>query len=80
MLSDGARKVVAVAPRLFTHFMEPGDVAPLGAKAWGDAKLNLEGAGPLVNALTGEGHEGNVLRVADLLAVFPVALLVSGTR
>ena len=36
-LSDGARRVIAVAPRLFTRLMEAGDVAPLGAKAWGDA-------------------------------------------
>lgn len=73
-LSDGARKVIAVAPRLFTRLMEPDDIAPLGAKAWGDAKIASEGS--FVNLLTGERHEGSALRVADLLATFPVALLV----
>jgi (1->4)-alpha-D-glucan 1-alpha-D-glucosylmutase len=74
-LSDGARRVIAVAPRLFTRLMEAGDAAPLGAKAWGDAKIAVEGS--YVNVLTGERHEGRDLRIADLLASFPVALLVS---
>ena len=52
-----------------------GDVAPLGAKAWGDAKIAVEGS--YVNVLTGERHQGRDLRIADLLATFPVALLVS---
>jgi (1->4)-alpha-D-glucan 1-alpha-D-glucosylmutase len=74
-LCDGARTVIAVAPRLFTRLMEPGDLEPLGAKAWGGAKLAIEGS--YVNVLTGERHEGRALRVADVLATFPVALLVS---
>jgi (1->4)-alpha-D-glucan 1-alpha-D-glucosylmutase len=74
-LSDGARRVIAVAPRLFARLMEPGDVAPLGAKAWGEAKIAIEGS--YVNVLTGERHQGRDLRIADLLATFPVALLVS---
>jgi (1->4)-alpha-D-glucan 1-alpha-D-glucosylmutase len=74
-LSDGANSTVGVAPRLFSRLMEDGDVAPLGAKAWGDAKLPLEGQ--YENVLTGERHDcrGHV-KVADLLASFPVALLV----
>jgi maltooligosyltrehalose synthase len=67
--------VIAVAPRLFTRLMETGDTAPLGAKAWGEAKISVEGG--YVNVLTGERHEGPDLRIADLLATFPVALLVS---
>jgi (1->4)-alpha-D-glucan 1-alpha-D-glucosylmutase len=74
-LSDGARRVIAVAPRLFTRLMEAGDVAPLGATPWGDATLGIEGS--YVNVLTGERHEGPRVRVAELLATFPVALLVS---
>jgi (1->4)-alpha-D-glucan 1-alpha-D-glucosylmutase len=74
-LSDGVRSVIAVAPRLFTRLMEPGDVAPLGEKAWGDAKIAA--AGKYLNVLTGERHEGGALRIAELLAGFPVALLVS---
>ena len=73
-LSDGAHTVIAVAPRFFTNLMGP-DVAPLGAKAWGEATLALEGS--YVNVLTGERHAGRRVRVAALLATFPVALLVS---
>ena len=74
-LSDGVRSVIAVAPRLFTRLMEEGDAAPLGEKAWGDARIALHGK--FLNVLTGERHEGRALRLADLLAGFPVALLVS---
>ncbi|HYI87349.1 MAG TPA: malto-oligosyltrehalose synthase, partial [Burkholderiales bacterium] len=77
-LSDGAHTVIAVAPRLFTNLMRADDIAPLGAKAWGAATLALEGS--YVNVLTGERHTGRRLRVAEVLATFPVALLVSGTR
>jgi maltooligosyltrehalose synthase len=66
--------VVAVAPRFFTNLMGP-EGAPLGAKAWGEATLALEGS--YVNVLTGERHAGRRVRVAALLATFPVALLVS---
>jgi (1->4)-alpha-D-glucan 1-alpha-D-glucosylmutase len=74
-LSEGARSVVAVAPRLFARLMDGDDLAPLGRKAWGNARLPLEGT--FVNVLTGERHEarGNVA-LAELLAAFPVALLV----
>jgi (1->4)-alpha-D-glucan 1-alpha-D-glucosylmutase len=77
-LSEGARSVIAVAPRLFTRLMEPDDGAPLGEKAWGEARLPLRGR--YLNVLTGERHDGDAVRVADLLAVFPVALLVSDQR
>jgi (1->4)-alpha-D-glucan 1-alpha-D-glucosylmutase len=75
-LSDSARSVIAVAPRLFARLMDGGDVAPLGAKAWGEARLPLEGE--YVNVLTGERHEGRAghVSVAQLLATLPVALLV----
>jgi len=72
-LSEGS--VVAVAPRLFSRLMDGDDAAPLGAKAWGEARLPLDGQ--YLNVLTGERHEarGHV-GVAQLLATFPVALLV----
>ena len=66
---------VAVAPRLFAHLMDGDDRAPLGAKAWGDARLELP-AGEFVNVLTGERHRGGRARVAELLSRLPVALLV----
>jgi (1->4)-alpha-D-glucan 1-alpha-D-glucosylmutase len=74
-LCDGARSIVAVAPRLFARLMEGDDLAPLGAKAWDEARLPLEGEH--VNVLTGERHDARgQARIADLLATFPVALLV----
>jgi (1->4)-alpha-D-glucan 1-alpha-D-glucosylmutase len=77
-LGEGTPSVVAVAPRLFSRLMEPDDLAPLGAKAWGDSKITVAGEGEYVNVLTGETHRGPELRIADLLASFPVALLVAG--
>jgi maltooligosyltrehalose synthase len=56
--------------------MRETDLAPLGATAWGDASLALP-EGHYENVLTGESHDvkGRV-KMADLLATFPVALLV----
>jgi len=44
---------------------------------WGDTVL-LRHAGPTVDALTGRRFEGSAVRVAELLAVYPVALLIPG--
>ena len=74
-LSEAGQRVVAVAPRLFSRLMDGDDAAPLGEKAWGEAKLVLEGGGELVNVLTGEAHRGGELRLAQVLRTFPVALL-----
>ncbi|HEX6156180.1 MAG TPA: malto-oligosyltrehalose synthase, partial [Burkholderiales bacterium] len=74
-LSDGTRSVIAVAPRLFARLMGDTDSAPLGEKAWGDARIAVDGE--YLNVLTGARHRGPALRLADLLATFPVALLVS---
>jgi (1->4)-alpha-D-glucan 1-alpha-D-glucosylmutase len=71
----GGGEVVVAAPRLFARLMEDDDLAPLGTKAWGEARLPLEGR--YVNVLTGERHEARgEARVAQLLATFPAALLV----
>ena len=74
-LSDQRNAVVAVAPRLFSRLVEADELAPLGAKAWGEARLPLDGR--YLNVLTGERHEarGHV-SVAQVLSTFPVALLV----
>ncbi|MCR2763673.1 malto-oligosyltrehalose synthase [Microbacterium sp. zg.B48] len=42
---------------------------------WGQTLL-LRHPGPAVDALTGRRHEGSRLRMADVLATYPVALLV----
>jgi (1->4)-alpha-D-glucan 1-alpha-D-glucosylmutase len=76
MLSGSEGAVLAVAPRLFAGLMAVDDAAPLGARAWGEAKIAPGIEGEFVNVLTGETHRGRELRIADLLASFPVALLV----
>jgi (1->4)-alpha-D-glucan 1-alpha-D-glucosylmutase len=75
-LSDGRNRVVAVAPRLFSRLMGTDDLAPLGATAWADSKIRLESSTEFENVLTGKRHHGPELRIAELLASFPVALLV----
>jgi (1->4)-alpha-D-glucan 1-alpha-D-glucosylmutase len=77
-LQSGRQAVIAVAPRLFAGLMQEGDLAPIGARVWGESRLSLPESlsGEFVNVLTEEKHKGSSLRVADLLAVFPVALLV----
>ncbi|HZM33683.1 MAG TPA: malto-oligosyltrehalose synthase [Burkholderiales bacterium] len=74
-LRSGGQAVVAVAPRLFSGLMGPEDPAPLGERAWGEAKIGIDVQGELENVLTGERHGGGELRLAALLASFPVALL-----
>jgi (1->4)-alpha-D-glucan 1-alpha-D-glucosylmutase len=76
----GSRTVIAIAPRLFAQLIKD-DGAPLGAGTWGDHVLSLPGdfPGRYRNVLTNElvGAEKHGLRIADVLATFPAALLVS---
>ncbi|HEX5476629.1 MAG TPA: malto-oligosyltrehalose synthase, partial [Burkholderiales bacterium] len=79
-LRQGPRTLVAIAPRLFAGLMEGGDYAPLGERAWGEARLALPGpAGEFENLLTGERHPAREegLRLSAVLASFPVALLLA---
>jgi (1->4)-alpha-D-glucan 1-alpha-D-glucosylmutase len=73
-LSDGKDAVVAVAPRLFSSMLGEDDPAPIGAKVWRESRLVLP-EGEYLNELTGARVEHG--RVADILAVFPVALLTA---
>jgi len=75
-LARGSTTLVAVAPRLFAGLMEGGDLAPLGARAWGAARLPLPD-GVYRNALTGAAVGGGAQPVATLLSRLPVALLVA---
>jgi (1->4)-alpha-D-glucan 1-alpha-D-glucosylmutase len=79
-LSRNGNAVIAVAPRLFSKLMAEGDAAPLGERTWGDAGIALPEGMPreFRNVLTGEKFrsEGKI-RLAQLLARFPVALLVT---
>jgi len=68
-----AGRIVAIAPRLFARRL--GDaMAPVGA-FWEEARLALP-AGRFDDVLTGRAHEGAGARLSELLAEFPVALLV----
>jgi (1->4)-alpha-D-glucan 1-alpha-D-glucosylmutase len=77
---------VTVVPRLLARLIPAPGSLPLGREVWQDTRLALAGVGPHVrfrNVFTGEllavdekgGPVG--LAVADVLAGFPVALLVS---
>jgi (1->4)-alpha-D-glucan 1-alpha-D-glucosylmutase len=74
-LSDSANALTVVAPRFFMRLMGENDLAPLGAKAWGDSALALQGS--CLNVLTGERYESKGrLPLAEVLRQFPVALLL----
>ena len=73
-LESGGRCIVAVAPRLFARRL--GDAAaPIGAGFWTESRLPLP-AGAYVDVMTQHGHNGGAVPLAQLLADFPVALLV----
>jgi len=56
--------------------MQEGDLAPLGTDAWGEAQLAFP-EGKFENVLTGEKYQSTgKVSVAEILASFPVALLV----
>jgi (1->4)-alpha-D-glucan 1-alpha-D-glucosylmutase len=74
-LSDGKDTVIAVAPRLFASLLREGQPAPMGEGVWGESALILP-QGDYLNALTGKRAGDGRQRMRDLLADFPVALLV----
>jgi (1->4)-alpha-D-glucan 1-alpha-D-glucosylmutase len=74
------QEVIIVVPRLTLGVTKGEDVTPLG-EAWGDTRLTLPdtvGTARYRNAFTDEivlAQDAH-LRVADVFAAFPVALLV----
>jgi (1->4)-alpha-D-glucan 1-alpha-D-glucosylmutase len=85
--SHAGATVIALAPRLYYGLLEGSmDLLPLGAEIWRDTRLPLpEGVTALRDELTGRqlaaapGDDGQpTLRLADILADFPVALLTAG--
>ena len=69
---------VTVATRLPVGLAARVGAAPSGAApagAWGDTVV-LAPRRPMVDALTGRRHDGGAIPLADLLATYPVALLV----
>ena len=75
-LRSGGRTLVAVAPRLFARLMQPSDFAPLGIRIWGEARLPLPQI-EFEDVLTGRRHRGGATPISELLAEFPVALLLA---
>ena len=73
-LESGGRCVLAIAPRLFARRLGDGP-APIGAGFWSESRLQLP-EGAYVDVMTQHGHNGGAVRLAQLLADFPVALLV----
>jgi (1->4)-alpha-D-glucan 1-alpha-D-glucosylmutase len=76
---------LAAVPRLLSRVIDVGEL-PLGEIAWGDAQLYVPAGGPgrrWHNVFTGETvtaaeQDGQVgMRLADVFAHFPVALLLS---
>ncbi len=77
-------KVIAVAPRLYFGLTDGDDRLQLGAAIWGDTRIALpESATEYRDELTGARFKPDKtkdqlrLPLADVLANFPVALLVS---
>jgi (1->4)-alpha-D-glucan 1-alpha-D-glucosylmutase len=68
--------VVAVAPRLFSGLMKEADVAPTGEAIWRESRLVLP-QGEYTDVLTARKIAGGERPMKEILADFPVALLVS---
>ncbi|HEX9006250.1 MAG TPA: malto-oligosyltrehalose synthase [Bacteroidota bacterium] len=72
----GRQWAVPVAPRLCTQLVNENTI-PAGNPVWGDTTLRLpEGPAVWAEVLSGTRHAAGELRVGDLLAEFPLALLV----
>ena len=78
---------MTAAARLTASLVEDPGRAPVGAEVWGDTMLRLPAAtgAPLWTcALSGHtvdtarSHGGDVVRLADVFRVAPVALLTPG--
>lgn len=81
------RVALAVAPRLLARLTPAGNgdrpMPPLGEAVWQDTALDVSSLPqtPLLDILTGQtvAPQRGCLRLADLLADFPVALLTNAT-
>jgi (1->4)-alpha-D-glucan 1-alpha-D-glucosylmutase len=85
---QGQRTILAVVPRLVARLTENGAELPLGGRIWGDTRLILPTdlpEGSYRNVFTGgvvhpsPTGGGLALVVGEILAEFPVALLVSSS-
>jgi (1->4)-alpha-D-glucan 1-alpha-D-glucosylmutase len=83
---QGYRAAVVAVPRLIAQLLADGHEAPLGEAVWHDTRLRVPGLDPqqswrhvftgeLVRLVMEDGHP--TVAVADLMAQFPVALLMA---
>jgi (1->4)-alpha-D-glucan 1-alpha-D-glucosylmutase len=76
---------IVIAPRLIGSLLNERDLPPIGPEIWGDTYVVVPSGSrstPYRNALTGEmqnlsAGDSGTIRVADAVAKFPVALLVT---
>ena len=78
--TDGNDRCLVVVPRFFTSLLAGHDGLPCGEEIWGDTVIELpshEGSSSLSDQLSGRMHpNAGRLRVGEVLAEFPVAVLV----
>jgi (1->4)-alpha-D-glucan 1-alpha-D-glucosylmutase len=70
---------ITVAPRFYTHVVQPGE-CPIGEQSWADTHLQLPAGMPSTwqDAITNQTIQaGSELAVGKVLQYFPVALLMS---
>ncbi|MCF8198767.1 MAG: malto-oligosyltrehalose synthase [Sulfuritalea sp.] len=79
--NNGHQSLIAVVPRLPARLLGDHGILPLGADIWRDTVIELPNELSTTawrNVLTGEGYAATgKLEMGQLLACFPVALLVS---
>jgi (1->4)-alpha-D-glucan 1-alpha-D-glucosylmutase len=74
------RYALVVVPRFITSLVGSGQL-PVGPRVWEDTRIGLPGHGPSnwQDALTGRTlHAQGEISVGDILATFPVAILLGG--
>lgn len=72
----GQGDVVAVVPRLSHGLVEDGG-DPRATELWGDTAVDLPAGRAYRDVMTGAGIAGGTVRIADLFAAWPFALLVA---
>ena len=78
-----AQQVLVAVPRLVATLVPDGDVPPIGARVWGDTRLDLPPGSPRMyrHVRTGDCIRARVegdraeLALAEVFARFPVACL-----
>jgi (1->4)-alpha-D-glucan 1-alpha-D-glucosylmutase len=79
--------VLVIVPRLVASLLNEREIPPIGPEVWGDTQLVIPSyfqSADYRNAFTGEvlslakNGESGAIQIAEILAKFPVAVLVEG--